>query len=193
MTGDLGFDEMPGAQKRQLVWTAFILLVLLTGLCTVFASVVTAAEAWQEHAQAHWPEVTAKIDRCGMDRTSTGRRNGYYIDCRLSYARGSELNTARIYSRTVPGPNVWQYPPNQIVPLEQWMDAHPAGTPIAIRYDPANPRKVVPIDSDLPGVGPHTASNINQVEFWGVSFFVLVVIVGVRKKRSMARADVHPS
>jgi hypothetical protein len=32
----------------------------LSGLCTIFASVVTAAQARQEHAQARWPEVTAR-------------------------------------------------------------------------------------------------------------------------------------
>lgn len=179
--------------QRQLLWTAFILLVLLAGLCTIFASVVTAAEAWQEHAQARWPEVTAHIDRCGMDRTSTGRRNGFYIDCRLSYATGPELNTTRIYSRTAHGPDVWQYPPNQIGPLQEWMDAHPPGTTIVVRYDPANPRKVVLVNSDLPGAGPRTASNIKQVEFWGISFVVLVVIVSVRKKRLTTKGSLNPS
>lgn len=174
--------------KRPLLWTAFIFLVLLTGLSTIFASVVTAAEAWQEHAQARWPEVMANVDRCGMDRTSTGRRNGYYIDCRLSYAVGSEQNAARVYSRTVPGPDVAQYPPNQIGPLEEWMHLHPPGTPILVRYNPANHAKVVLINSDLPGAGPRTGSNIRQVEFWGGSFLVLALIVYARKNHSTAQA-----
>jgi hypothetical protein len=128
-----------------------------------------------------------------MDRTSTGRRNGFYIDCRLSYAVGVELQAARIYSRTAPGPDVWQYPPNQIGPLQKWMDGHPPGTPMVVRYDPANPRKVALVDSDLPGAGPRTASNIKQVEFWGVSFVVLVVIVSVRKEQLTAKDSVNPS
>ena len=49
-------------------------LVALSGLCTIFVSVVTAAQAWQEYAQARWPEVTARVDSCGMERTSSGRR-----------------------------------------------------------------------------------------------------------------------
>jgi hypothetical protein len=49
----------------------------------MFALVVTAAQAWQEHAQARWPEVTAHVDRCGLDQTSTGRREKY---CALSSA-----------------------------------------------------------------------------------------------------------
>jgi len=176
--------------RRDLLFTAFILLVLLAGLCTIFASVVTVAEAWQEHAQARWPEVTANIDRCGMDRTSTGRRNGYYVDCRLSYTVGAEQNATRIYSRTVPGPEVAQYPPNQIAPFQEWVEAHPPGTPILVRYDPANHTKVVLVNSDMPGAGPRTPGNIKQVEFWGGSFFVLAIIVWVRKKQSMAKGSV---
>jgi hypothetical protein len=47
-------------QKGPLMWLGLIVLVVLLGLCTTFALVVTAAQAWQEHAQARWPEVTAR-------------------------------------------------------------------------------------------------------------------------------------
>jgi hypothetical protein len=51
------------APKGQLMWLGLMMLVALSGLCTIFASVVTAAQARQEHAQARWPEVTARVDR----------------------------------------------------------------------------------------------------------------------------------
>jgi hypothetical protein len=162
-------------------------------MCTLFAAVVTVAEAWQERAQSRWPEVTAYIDSCRMDRTSTGRRNGYYIDCRLSYFVGDAQQAASIYSRTVPGPDVWQYPRNQIGPLQDWMEAHPPGTPISVRYDPADHAKVVLVATDMPGVGPMRGSNIRQIEFWGGSFLVLLVNVGARKKRAVAKASVNNS
>lgn len=192
---EIGGDGKSGATmpKRSLLWTAFILLVLLTGLGTIFASVVTAAEAWQEHAQARWPEVTAQVARCRMHRTSTGRRNGYYIDCRLSYAVGAEQDVTSIYSRTVPGPDVWQYPPNQMGPFEEWVDAHPPGAPIAVRYDPANHSKVVLVATDMPGAGPRTGSNIKQVEFWGGSFLVLLLIVRARKALFTSNVSVKGS
>jgi len=50
------------APKGQLMYLGLAVLVLLSGLCTIFASVVTAAQAWQEHAQARWPEVTGRVD-----------------------------------------------------------------------------------------------------------------------------------
>ena len=67
-----------------------MVFVLLFGLCTVFAGVVTVAEAWQEHVQAQWPEVAARVDECGLQRTSSGRREKFHIRCRLSYAVGTE-------------------------------------------------------------------------------------------------------
>lgn len=119
------------APKAGFLRLVLALLVVPSGLCTSFALVVTAAQAWQEHTQARWPEVMARVDRCVMDQTSSNGRNWFYIDCRLSYAVGPEQNVARIYSVNVPLPEVWQYPPNQIAPFEQWVDEHPPGTPIA--------------------------------------------------------------
>jgi len=124
------------ASTRQLMWLTMTALVLLSGLCRIFALAVTAAQAWQEHAQERWPKVMAHVAR-----TSNGPRR-YHIRCRLSYAVGAEQNVTNVYSMNVPSPEVWQYPPNQIGPLEQWVDEHPPGTPILVRYDPVpNTRK----------------------------------------------------
>jgi len=166
------------------------MLVLCSGLCTIFASMVTAAQAWQEHAQERWPEVTAHVDTCGLEQTSTGVRR-YYIRCRLSYAVGVEQNVATIYSRNAPSPEVWQYPRNQIGPLEQWVDEHPPGTPILVRYDPAKHTKVVSTDS-LVG-GPHTQSNIKVLEVCAVSFVILLAVARITRSRSLGKADVPHS
>jgi hypothetical protein len=81
-------------------WMRLILMVmvLFSGLCTIFALVVTAAAAWTEHAESQWPQVTARVERCVLDQTSSGRRENYYIHCRLSYVVGAEQNSANIYS-----------------------------------------------------------------------------------------------
>ncbi len=179
------------SSKLQFLRGILTLTVVLSALCTIFAAVVTAAQASQERAQASWPEATAQVVRCYMHQTSTGRRNGYYIDCLLSYAVDDGQNQTHIYSRTVPGATVAQYPPNQIAPFEEWVDAHPAGTPITIRYNPADHTKVVLVDSDMPGAGPHTPGNIKQVEFWGGSFLVLLFIVRITKPRGDSNAFVE--
>lgn len=172
------------APKRQLMRLGLMVLVVLLGLCTIFALVVTAAEAWQEYAQARWPEVTARVDACGLSRSSTGQRERFHIRCRLSYAVGVEQNTANVYSRYVPSPQVWQYPANQIAPLEEWVDEHPQGTPIVVRYDPANHKKVVLVANNTPLGGPRTPNNVKLLEVFAGSFLVVLAIARITRPRS---------
>jgi hypothetical protein len=176
------------APRGSLMWGVLVMLVLFLGLCTIFVSVVTAAEAWQEHAQARWPEVTARVNSCGLKQTSTGRRERYYIHCSLSYAVGAEQNVANVYSRNVPSRNVWQYPPNQIGPFEQWVDENPTGTPIAVRYDPANHTKVAMVASGAPLGGPRTPSNVKLLEVCAGSFLVLLTIARITRPRSLSQS-----
>ncbi len=161
------------------------MLVVLSGLCTIFLSVVTAAQAWQEHARARWPEVTARVDRCGLEQTSSGRREKYYIHCRLSYLVGAEQNVTNIYSSNVPSREIWQYPPNQIGPLEDWVDEHPPGTSIAVHYDPAHQTKAVLVATDMPLGGPRTPNNRKQLQVWAVSFLTLLAIARITRPRSL--------
>ena len=167
------------------MWLELMVLVVLLGLCTIFASVVTVAEAWQEHLQAGWPEVTARVDECGLNRTSSGRREKFYIRCRLRYAVGAEQHATNIYSSNVPAPEIWQYPPNQIAPFEEWVNEHPQGTPIVMRYDPADHTKVVLVAANMPRGGPRTPNNVKQLEFLAGSFLVLLTIARVTRPRSL--------
>ncbi|MGA8678095.1 MAG: DUF3592 domain-containing protein [Candidatus Acidiferrales bacterium] len=96
----------------KLMYLGLMVLVAFSGLCTAFMLVATAAQAWQEHAQARWPEVTARVDACGLNRTSSNGRHKFYIHCRLSYAVDAEQNATNVYSSNVPSPEIWQYPPN---------------------------------------------------------------------------------
>jgi hypothetical protein len=176
---------MGTVKKSPSLWLGLLmLLVALLGLCTIFAAVVTVAEAWQEHAQARWPQVTARVDECVLTRTSTGQRQKFYIRCRLSYAVGAERNVAKIYSSTVPSPDVWQYPPNQIAPFEQWVDEHPPGTPIVVRYDPSHHTKVLLVGNYMPRGGPRTPNNVKLLEFFAGSFLVLLTIARIGRPRS---------
>ncbi|MFZ0734812.1 MAG: DUF3592 domain-containing protein [Candidatus Sulfotelmatobacter sp.] len=174
------------------MWFGLIVLVALSGLCTLFALVVTAAQAWQEHAQESWPQVTARVDRCAMDRTSTRRREMYYIHCRLSYALAAEQNVADVASASAPSSKVWQYPPNQIQPFEDWLDAHPPGTPIIVRYDPANHTNVVLAENYMPRGGPHTPSNIKLLALFGGSFLVLSGIARITRPRPLGTQPSAP-
>jgi len=174
-------------QKGPSLWMGFMLLVALSGLGTIFVTLVTAAQAWQEHAQARWPEVTARVDKCGLTRTSTARRGKLYIRCRLSYTVGFEQNAANLYSRTVPSPEVAQYPPNQSAPFQEWVDEHPQGTPIVVRYDPANHAKVVLVSAYMPNGGPQTPNNVKLLEIVAGTFLALLTIARITRPPSLAK------
>jgi Protein of unknown function (DUF3592) len=176
------------ATKRQVAWRGIAaLLGVFAGLCTIFALVVTVAETWQEHAEAQWPETTARVDLCYLHQTSTLRRDRYYIDCRLSYAVGTEQIAANAYSAQVPSREVPQYPPNQIGPLEDWVNRHPPGTEMEVRYDPAKPSKMILVATDMPRAGgPHPASDLKLLGFFAASSVLLLSITRVWRLRSDA-------
>ena len=171
--------------KRNLLWAGLAVLMVFSGLCTVFASIVTGLEAWQEHARKKWPEVTAHVVTCGMQRSSTGRRQRYYIRCRLRYPVEGEENMANLYSASAPSREVWQYPPDQIAPLEQWIDEHPKGTPILVRYDPANHGKIIPASTGMLVGGPRTKSNIRLLEVFAGAFVILLMVVRLARPQAV--------
>jgi Protein of unknown function (DUF3592) len=191
MKADFVESEMPTetAPKTQLMRRTLGALVVFSGLCTVFALVVTAAQAWHEHNQERWPEVTAHVDTCGLEPTSSGEKI-YHIRCRLSYVVGGEQNVTTVLSMNVSSLGVWQHPRNQIGPLEQWIDEHPPGAPILVRYDPASHTEVVTTDK-LVG-GPHTQSNIKVFEACAVSFVILLAIARITRLHLPDPVDVLP-
>jgi hypothetical protein len=174
--------------RPHLLWVCLAAMVLFAGLCSIFALVVTAAEAWQEHAQQQWPHVTARVESCDLEQTSSGERHMYHIRCRLSYNVDGERNVANTYSGNAPAAGVWQYPPNQIGPLEQWVEKNPAGTPIDVRYDPAHHTKVVLVHTDMPRGGRHSESNIRVLELFAGSFVILLTIVRITRPRAIGQA-----
>src|ERR1700722_4532502 len=165
------------AMRRRPAWLGLVLfavvaLLALSGLSTIFVGVISAVQAWQEHAQEHWPEVTARVEKCYLRQSSTRKRDRYYISCRFSYQIGFEQNEANVYS----GPSVlWAF----TGPYQEWIDAHPVGSPIAVRYDPANHKKIVLAPPYMPGKGPHTPDNVKLLIFSAGSFAVLLLITRV--------------
>lgn len=181
---------MERTAKHQLMWMGLMVLVVFSGLCTIFVLVLTTIQAWQERTQARWPEVTAHVERCGLTRTSTGRRRMRYIDCRLSYLVGAEEQATNIYSTIVPPPEVWQYPPNQIAPFERWVDEHPPGTPITVQYDPNHHSKIVLAGAYMPRGGPRTPSNVKLLGVMAGGFLVLLAIARITRPRTVWNAGI---
>jgi hypothetical protein len=175
--------------KSRLTWLGLMAFVALSGLCTIFAFVVTAAQAWQEHAHTRWPEVTAHVYRCGLEQTSIRLRQKYHIHCHLMYEVGAEQHVANFYSRNLPSPKIWQYPPNQIGRLEKWVNDHPPGTPIFLRYDPADHTKMELVATDTPLGGPRLPSNVKQLEVWAGSFVSLLTLARLTRPRTFRQSS----
>ena len=173
------------ASNRPSGWRGWVLLLtgffgFFAGLCTIFALVVTAAEGWSEHAQAQWPQTTARVQRCGLD-IYAHRQESYWIDCSVSYTVRGEDIVAHVHSRSTPAPRrvISQNPSEQFDEMQAWVDEHPEGTPIAVHYDPANHKKAVLVTTDMPLGGPRTPNNLKLLGFFAVSCVVLLTIARV--------------
>jgi hypothetical protein len=173
-------SEMRNLPKwRGLVLLLVSFLGLFTALCTVFALVVTGVQGWQDHTHAQWPEITAQVQRCGLD-IYTYKPEAYRIDCSISYTvRGEEI-VSHVYSLSTPAPRrvIWQNPPHQFERLQDWVKAHPKETPIAVHFDPASPRKAALVVTDMPGGGPRTPANLRLL---GVAVSSCVVLLATAR------------
>jgi hypothetical protein len=159
-------------------------------LCTVFLLVVTAALAWQDQAHAQWPEATAQVQGCGLDPYPPDPKY-YRIDCSVRYTvRGEEVVT-HVYSRTMPDPHriLWEYPTPRFEKLQEWVDAHPKGTPIAIHYDPVRHSKAVLVVTDMPLGGSQTQGGLRLLAVAAMSCVVLLTIVRIMRPRSIAMSE----
>jgi hypothetical protein len=163
-------------QKVSLFRLLLMFLVLSFGIFTLFALVVTVPVAWQEHLQSRWPEVIAQVDTCDLTRTSTAQRQKFYIRCRLNYVVGTEHHAKNLYSRTVPSTVLWQYPPNQIATFIHWVNDHPHGSSLPVRYDPADHTKIVLTAHSMPGGWPRTPDNLKLLGFFAAGFLLLLII-----------------
>jgi hypothetical protein len=191
---DIAMVEMttPGAPQNQPRWRGLAvavpgLLGLTAGLCTIFALVVTMAEAWVENAQARWPNAEARVEKCGVD-IYTHRPEAYWIDCSIRYTvRGDEI-VSHIHSRSTPAPRhvILQYPAQQVEKLQEWVDQHPEGTPILVHYDPANPKKAVLLTTDMPLGGRRTPDSLKLLTLFAVTCVVLLTIARVARVRTVA-------
>jgi hypothetical protein len=90
-----------------------------------------------------------------------------------------------------PSREVPQYPENQIGPLEDWVDKHPPGTPMAVRYNPAQQNKMVLVATDMPRAGgPHTANNLKLLGFFAASSVLLLSLARIWCLKSGASAAI---
>jgi hypothetical protein len=174
------------AKAMQPGWRGWVMLLGgFLGLCTIFTFLVTAFEAWQEHAQTQWPKVTASIESCGIRVSRRGysgpydsRGGNYYISCHIRYQVGAEETVANIYSTSTRAPNLLnrQDPWATVRELQAWVDTHPPGTPIRVHYHPDHHQKAVLVATDMPLGGPRTPGNLKLLGFTAAACAALLAI-----------------
>jgi hypothetical protein len=170
--------------RPQSIWRTIAgLMALLAGLCTLLALVVTALDAWSEHAQAQWPEATARIRDCALDQYTSHPEN-YLIECSIEYPVGADIVHSKVRSRTTPAPNrlIRAYPADTFERMQQWVAAHGAGTPLTVHYNPADPTRAALRATDMPLGGPRTPGNLKLLGGAAAIFAVLCVAVYLARR-----------
>ena len=171
------------AARRWLMLGAAV-LALFSGMCTLFAGVVTAMQAWQEHAQAKWPTAAGIVDTCDITYPSTGtKRRRRYIRCHFRYDADTGPATATLTSAYFYGPDVPQFPANQWQPFVDWVNEHMPGTHVTLRYDPDDHGRVVLAENPMPRSGSHTRDNMKLLAVFAGMLAVALAMVRVLKLR----------
>lgn len=167
-------DSLSLIRPRSIRRAIVGVMTLFAGLCMLFALVVTALEAWSEHAQAQWPEATARIGECALDQYPSHPED-YLIECKIKYPVGTDIMHSKVRSRTTPAPDrlIWSYPAGTFDRMQQWVAAHGAGTPLTVHYDPADPTRAALLATDMPLGGPRTPGNVKLLGGTAAIFAVL--------------------
>jgi hypothetical protein len=167
-------------------WIGILFLLgCFAGLCALFLLLVTAGVAWQEQRQKQWPEATATIQECGLE--VVGRRQpSYIIVCRVLYRANGRALVSKVHSLSspIPGNSLWESAGirETFDRMQDWVELHPAGKTMAVRYDPANPAKAVLTETDMPRGGPQTAGNLRLLEgVAGLTAVLLAIAVLARR------------
>ncbi|HKV92112.1 MAG TPA: DUF3592 domain-containing protein [Candidatus Angelobacter sp.] len=149
----------PATNKPFSLQNLIGLLVLFTGLCAIFALVVSVSDSWREHMQQNWPQATAVIKHCSVDPYVPFRRAGgtpiWYIRCQIGYSVHGNQIEASIRSRSTK--SGWG---GSLEAMHEWVYRNRPGSPIIIHYDPNAPQTAALIATDMPDAGPRTPNNL---------------------------------
>ncbi len=163
-------------------------LGLLAALCTVFVLVVTAGEAWREHALESWPEVAATIEQCSVDlRYFNGPNDSdptWWLECRIGFRAGTDQIKTVIHSGHRSNPSQG-YPEL----MNQWVSDHPSGSTIVIRYDPTDPKAAIPARDYMPNGGPRTGYNLRFLLVCSTACVSLLTIATLFRRRAKSHSN----
>jgi Protein of unknown function (DUF3592) len=191
---------MQRVRQNKSGWLGWVTLIaavlgLFAGLCALFALVVTAAQAWEEHAEAQWPEVTTQVQRCGLELSSR-RYQTYWIQCDIHYQLHGQEMATRVHALSANDPSrvIWESSPGGLGRMQEWVDEHPQGTTIKVHYDPSHSQKVLIFENGMPLGGLRTPDNLKLLGFFAASCVVMVTIARMawrRTSRDLTSPDVY--
>lgn len=173
--------------------------MILFGIVTLITAVSLAVQAVTETRRRHdiltnWPTTNATIRRCDLRvHTPTIRRGdsyAYWVDCDVAYPVGGHDVTSQVSSSSIAAGRdggvytlhdwslVIRYPQQE---LRAWMQRHPPGSWLEIRYDPGAPAKATFLGGDplvdfdkVPGSLQGAALfGMITVGFWGFRALLL--------------------
>lgn len=165
------------------------LLALFFGFGTIFALIVSVSDGWREHEQKSWPEATATIRHCSVERyiplTKSSRTPVWYIQCQIGYLAGGYPIETQIQSRSLGTPLQGGSPEE----MRWWVAGHPRGDTITVHYDSRAPTTPVLTETDMPAAGPRTPNNLKLLLIAAVVFLGLLMLARRlnRQPQSIAR------
>jgi hypothetical protein len=162
---------------------------LLMGLFAGFVLIATAVDWRDETAQAHWPLVSAVIDRGEVTATRRAQSNGGGMTWNLDYRVRFDLNgQEQIASITLPGASS----DSQRAEMQSWAARHRRGNHIDVRYDPSRPSRAIFASGAVPNAGPRTHSDLVLVMLFAMASVGLLALakhLALEESREVAAAD----
>src|SRR5258708_14851750 len=122
------------------------LLGLFAGLCAIFAGCVMLSDWHDETTQAHWPAVSALVERADVIASARTPKDGGGTVWKLRYRVRYELNgeslMTTLTSRTA-------FLETDAAKLQAWAAQHRKGSHIDVRVDPSQANKAAFASTEL--------------------------------------------
>jgi Protein of unknown function (DUF3592) len=167
----------------------FGFLGLLMGLFAIFVLIAAAVDWRDETAQAHWPVVSALIDRGEVTASRRAQSDGGGMTWKLDYRVHFDLNgQEQIASISLPSATS----ESQGAELQSWAARHRRGDQIDVRYDPSRPSRAIFASGAVPIAGPRTHSDLVLVMVFAVASVGLLALakhLALEESREVAVAD----
>jgi hypothetical protein len=146
---------------------------LLMGLFATLALIAAAVDWSDETAQAHWPLVSAVIDRGEVTASRRAQSDGGGMTRKLNYRVRFDVNGhEQIASITLPSATS----ESQGAELQSWAARHRQGNHIDVRYDPSRPSRAIFASAAVPNAGPRTHSDLVLVMVFAMACVGLLAL-----------------